>query len=249
MLHQTNAEPLIRLSSVLGQSLVILQHAVPDTAALGASLGQLQREAEALGLRPVHRQLERIKEHFTSGQANAQSLRAMIVDLYQRLLEAMEERTLLLLSDEEARLFSSTEPPFGPDVDVAFPSAAGDVSEAAKCMALQRHTAAVFHLMRVLERGLGALARETKSTPGNPNWEAVLNAITSRVNSIGPNDGPDWKDAKHFHAEAVAQFRIFQHAWRNYVVHGPETYDGPRAKLIYASVEAFMRHLAQRVKE
>ncbi|PZQ55671.1 MAG: hypothetical protein DI570_21765 [Phenylobacterium zucineum] len=249
MLHETNAEPLIRLSSVIGQALVILQHAVPDTAALAGSLGQLHREAEALGLKPVVRQLERIKAHFISGEANSQSLRAMIADLYQRLLEAMEERTLLLLSDETARLYTSREPAFGAAVQAAFPSAGEDIAEAAKCLALERHTATVFHLMRVLERGLRAQARETQATPGNPNWETVLNAITTKVNQMGPADGPDWKDARHFHAEAVAEFRIFQHAWRNYVMHADETYDADRARKIYGGVEAFMRHLAQRVTE
>ena len=47
---------------------------------------------------------------------------------------------------------------FGDDVARAFPSSKGDIDEAGKCLALDRGTACVFHLMRILEIGLQLLA-------------------------------------------------------------------------------------------
>ena len=250
VLQETKAETICRLSSVVGQMLVALEFSLPRADMMASSLGELHREAEQLGLRPVVRQLERIKDHFLGGSATGQSLRPMVVDLYNRMLEVFEERLFLTLSPDAERYYSQPEPLFGSVVDNAFPSTADDIAEAGKCFALGRYTAAVFHLMRTLEVGLGALARETKATTGNPNWETVLNAITSRVNQMGPaTDGPDWKERQQYISEAVAQFRIFKHAWRNYVTHSRVTYDEEKARAIYESVREFMSHLATRVKE
>jgi hypothetical protein len=47
---------------------------------------------------------------------------------------------------------------FGPEVDIAFPGAASDIRDAGDCLAVENNTAAVFHLMRVVEHGLRALA-------------------------------------------------------------------------------------------
>jgi hypothetical protein len=49
---------------------------------------------------------------------------------------------------------------FGRQAADAFPSAGSDILDALRCMALELNTAAVFHLMRVAEFGLRALARD-----------------------------------------------------------------------------------------
>lgn len=250
VIKETKAETIVRLSSIVGQLVVLLDLTQPNAGAMAGSLGELQREAEHLGLKPVVRQLDRIKEHFTSSSATTATLKPMVVDLYNRLLEEMEDRVFLTLSPTALPFYVQSEPLFGTEVDQAFSSAADDISETGKCFALGRYTASVFHLMRTLERGITALSRETKAQPGNPNWETVLNAITTRVNQMGPTtDGADWKVTQQFHSECVAQFRIFQHAWRNYVTHSSVTYDEERARAIYESVREFMRHLATRVRE
>src|SRR5579859_3823509 len=47
---------------------------------------------------------------------------------------------------------------FGEEVDNRLPAVATDISEAGKCFATARWTAAVFHLMRVMEVGVQELA-------------------------------------------------------------------------------------------
>ncbi len=51
---------------------------------------------------------------------------------------------------------------FGDEVEQAFPSSNYDIAESGKCIALNRSTAAVCHLMRVLEWGLRAMATKLK---------------------------------------------------------------------------------------
>src|SRR5262249_8731011 len=48
---------------------------------------------------------------------------------------------------------------FGEQVSIKFPSALRDIRDAAYCRAVGLNTAAVFHLMRVAERGMRALAK------------------------------------------------------------------------------------------
>ena len=114
---QFNAEAFCRLSSVVGQMLVILEQGrIPAVDAMGGSLGELHREAQRLKLHPVDRQLERIKEHFTGGQATVTTMRPMIVDLYNRLLEEFEGRFLLIISPETVDYYRQSKPLFGSEV-------------------------------------------------------------------------------------------------------------------------------------
>ena len=67
-------------------------------------------------------------------------------------------QSILFLDYVEASLYSGRS---GVDSEViaAFPSARDDLAEAAKCLALGRATAVVFHCMRVLEIALRAVAQ------------------------------------------------------------------------------------------
>lgn len=66
---------------------------------------------------------------------------------------------------------------FGEEVATAFPLAIVNVEEAGKCLALDRATACVFHLMRVMESGLRATAKPLH-IPYAPSWESYLGTCT-----------------------------------------------------------------------
>jgi hypothetical protein len=67
-----------------------------------------------------------------------------------------DERQFFQLSPERAQYFAQVKL-FGDDVHFAFPSARADIQESGNCLATDRNTAAVFHLMRSVEWGLRAL--------------------------------------------------------------------------------------------
>ena len=52
--------------------------------------------------------------------------------------------------------------PFGVDVSKRFPETNYDIEQASKCLALDRATSCVFHLMRVLDYALQRLAKRLK---------------------------------------------------------------------------------------
>ena len=67
------------------------------------------------------------------------------------LRDELSLSTVFVISADKVRYFQTNDPLFGAEVDGKFPSAAFEIAEAGKCLALERSTAAVFHLMRALE--------------------------------------------------------------------------------------------------
>lgn len=65
--------------------------------------------------------------------------------------DEMEVKLFLAIPAHRSAYFDQSSPLFGDEVSVAFPAAVEDISEAGKCFALGRNTAAVFHVMRAME--------------------------------------------------------------------------------------------------
>ena len=164
-------------------------------------------------------------------------------------------KTIKTVEDElSLRMYFSVEPseaknwgarrPFGDEVSSNFPSADFELEEYCKCVATNRYTASVFHLMRVLEVGMAVLARSIGADPDNKSWETILNAIQGRLkeNSVAKPEG--WKDTEQFYSELSAHFRNLKNAWRNYTMHVHEKYDKERTEEISVNVRAMIKQLA-----
>lgn len=136
---------------------------------------------------------------------------------------------------------------FGDAVFAAFPSAIEDITEAGTCLALERPTACVMHLMRVAEAGLKILAGKLGVTRQN-DWGAYIREIdkelVSRMKAAGKHT-PD----EAFYAEACALFGHVKTAWRNPTMHIEKTYTPQRAEEILLAVKSFMAHLATKISE
>ncbi|MEX0683903.1 MAG: hypothetical protein WD472_10680 [Dehalococcoidia bacterium] len=137
------------------------------------------------------------------------------------------------------------------DVRERFPSTLEDLREAAKCYALNRSTACVFHAMRVAEGGLIALAKRLKVQAANDkNWHALLVDIEKAIKQISEaSHGSDWRSERQWYSDASAQLHNFKDAWRNEVMHVHQTYTPSRAREILSATRAFMCQIATRLKE
>ena len=136
---------------------------------------------------------------------------------------------------------------FGDEVFNKFPSANSDIFEAGTCLALERGTATVMHLMRVVEVGLKALA----STPGGvaqSDWGGYIreidDALTVRTKVAGKRT-PD----EQFYAEARVTIEGVKIAWRNPTMHVENNYSPERAEEILIAVRGLMRYLATRLSD
>ena len=132
-----------------------------------------------------------------------------------------------------------------------FNSALGDLQEAGVCFAVHRHTACVFHCMRVAEKGLRALATELQVPFAIPfeyeNWQNIIEMTEKAIRGLEQKlpKGAAKSDKLKLYSEAATQFFYFKHAWRNHVAHARDTYDGTQAKTILEHVGQFMKYLAE----
>ena len=172
-----------------------------------------------------------------------------VVTCGDRLIHAfnaeLRDRIVMTMDSRHAAFFSAAEP-FGSRVADAFPSAAFDITEAAKCRALARWTASVMHLMRVLEVGLIALARHY-GVASDSNWNQMLNQIEAKTREVSKKTHGELAEQRA--AEAATHLRFVKNAWRNHAMHARQTYDEERAVTIFDGARSFMQNLAEWLSE
>jgi hypothetical protein len=164
-------------------------------------------------------------------------------------------KVFLFVPPEQAKYFPtrSNPYPFTEKVSRAFPSATYDTNEAAWSLATLRSTAAVFHLMRVLEIALGVLGKVFGVSLLHTNWAPALDQIEARIREMHKDPVwkalPDCKEQQEFYAQAASHFGVLKDAWRNYTMHVRAKYTEEEAEQIFANVKSFMQKLAERLCE
>ncbi len=142
------------------------------------------------------------------------------------------------------------------DVWAKFPSSREDTERAVDCYALAQNTACIFHLMRIVERGLHALAKERKvKLPKKrplewAQWNDILIVITKAADLIANRKaGPARDAALEFYRGALGEFHAFKDVYRNHVMHSRSEYDEYQAASVLAHVLGFMKRLAAKIDE
>lgn len=145
---------------------------------------------------------------------------------------------------------------FGDEFRARFLSVAFDLDEAAKCFALGRATACVFHLMRLMEIGIRAVARclgiPDPTKPAERNWGTILRAIKEDLDAhVGQQPTKVWSIAtdKEFFEGAYASLDAVRVAWRNPTMHIENKYTDDEAEHVFVAVKGFMMKLASRCDE
>jgi hypothetical protein len=133
----------------------------------------------------------------------------------------------------------------------AFPSVHADAFSATDCYAMGHNTAAVFHCMRVLERGIAALAGEFGLNFDIQNWQNIIDQIESKIAEQRKtlSRGAEKNERLSFLSEAAKEFFYFKDGWRNYVSHNRGRYDDSQALSILDHTRFFMCHLASQLSE
>lgn len=242
---EIEAEPFCRLNCVLGQMLVHLEmDRTLDGGQLGGAFGELQRLVESTKWRQSIGRMDNIKEHLFSGEATPKTLRPLVVELYNTLRYELDERFFLLVAPENETFYRQDEPLFGASVDAALgSSAAEDLSEAGKCYALGRYTAAVFHLMRVMEKAVQIAADKLDATVTDKHgeflsWGVILSNMDDKIKPMRGDDGKAWSEAH------TLLFHVNK-AWRKETMHPKRTYTPEQAKDVFDACRSFTRHLTK----
>ena len=153
----------------------------------------------------------------------------------------MNSKLVLVVGSRFADFIKSDDPPYGREVDDAFPKAASEISEAAKCLAFNRPTACVFHLMRAMELAVQKLAERLGKTNIEKEWGKLLSDIAKEIEAMPKGTGRDEWSTIHTHLYHVKQ------AWRNDTMHPKTTYTEAEAEGVFAAVKTFMIELAPKV--
>lgn len=129
---------------------------------------------------------------------------------------------------------------FGAEVEARLPTMSEDIDEAGKCLALGRSTAAVFHLMRVMEIAVQKLGDKLGVLLASEKvWQCILDEVNKAIRAMDPKS-PQTKA----YAAASAHLYNVKIAWRNEVMHPKQTYSSEEAHNVFDSVRIFIRDLA-----
>jgi len=129
------------------------------------------------------------------------------------------------------------------EVIARFQDLTEDIEEAEKCVALNRFTACVFHLMRVVERG----AQEFGNALGvkhtfDKEWGIITNEVVHLIQKL-PDSTQTEKAYKAQAHDLKTHLDHVRWAWRNPTMHPKQTYVEEEAYDILAKSRTFMSHL------
>jgi hypothetical protein len=138
--------------------------------------------------------------------------------------------------------------PFGEDVFNRFPSAIRDSQDASKCLALGQGTAAVFHLMRVMEVALRVLGKDL-GIGYQPSWDGHLKKIADKLDEKHDKLTPSQRRKKSVYRDLHGDLTAVKLAWRNPTMHIARFYEFAEADQIYGAVRMLMQHMARHFQE
>lgn len=212
---------------------------------LQARLNDMQPTLVNLDMKTSLKHLVRMQQEIDTVSSFEEVLR-FVQELEQRIHDELEDRIFLSIQAGDA-IYYNNKCLFGEDVARLFPTAVFDIEEAGKCLACGRYTAAIFHLMRILEDGVHKLGSKLVPTVSlnNLTWGTMLQQhIQPAIRSLPTTtkEETEYRDkCQDIHASLCA----VKDAWRNPTMHKvATTYTEEAAKEIFVASRTFMRKLA-----
>jgi len=200
---------------------------------------------DELELRLSKKSLERFASQLPSINT-INELREFVKELDGRLKDELDSVWFMHLPTKQADLYINVFP-FDLVVIDRLPSTQFDIEEAAKCLAVRRATACVFHLMRVMEHAVQEFGTKLGiKLVVEKQWQVILDQINKAIRSM-PDKTPSDKERKTLYSESAAYLFNVKIAWRNPVMHPKDSYNEEQAEEIFSNVKTFVSHLVQKV--
>jgi hypothetical protein len=236
----------MRVLNVLERSKPSAPNTVIGEESILEWLNDLQEVSQVcidMGLLVSQHAASRLIDSIKGGTRNCKEICTALGHLEETIHDELE--THLFMYIEPAKVTYYTTPHlFGEEVTQKFSSSKFDVEEAGKCLALNRGTACIFHLMRVLEVGLYTLSSNLEVNDIQENWQNAIEQIEKSIRALPKTD-----PRKQPYSEAATHFMHIKDAWRNHTMHIGQIYTDEKAQQIFDSVKAFMQVLATQVGE
>jgi hypothetical protein len=238
------ASSFVAISGNLGQAIMdIKSGSIPHDhtmEVIATACGTLMRHCEEMELPLSHAHLKRTFDRLHPGM-HIQEIGRALEEVQQRVWDELNSRTCFVLPERDAGYYQNSQ--FPPAIFDRFPDATFDAEEAGKCLALDRPTACVFHLMRVTEYGLQAVGKLLKMKDPRPNWEPIIAKIDAELKK--PYAEREFKGNADTLAHISAHFNAVKLAWRNRAMHVDRKHTTEEAREIYTATCGLMRYLAE----
>lgn len=174
----------------------------------------------------------------------------LIIDLKNRLRDEMEARRFLGLTPSETKQYDDPRNGWA-EVIARFADATTDIDEAAKCFALSRYAASVFHSTQIAEVGLIATGTFLGVSDPNPGFTATNREMSRFLK----RDHGTLTTSERRHRPFVEQLNqtaeAMRTAWRNKISHAQgrlvlmsSDFAPDVAEEILIATRSFMRRLA-----
>lgn len=192
--------------------------------------------------------IEDIKEELQSSIYTFGAFAGSLKELIRRIKHEMAQNLYLVIPRSKAEYYLNHNL-FGNEVASKFSDVNNDIERAGKCLATGNYTATVFHLMRVMEKGVQYLGGKLGVALTNEKeWQTILNEINRAIKAL--SNPPTkmttvMKEERDAYAAASERLQNVKDAWRNRTMHPKDSYDGEEAEEIFTATKRFMRHLTK----
>lgn len=227
----------------------------PDVTYVHLRLNTLLEHLDVLGADVTNVAVDDARKLVKSFWATWGTARGALQEVETTLRRELSLKAVLVLQTEELLYYAPKKPLFGADFEDKFKTeGAFELDEAAKCLALSRPTASVFHLMRILEIGIAALAGcldiPDPVKPAERNWGVMLRKIKEEGIEKKWPTGADRMAGDGLLFEGMhASLDAVKNPWRNEIMHVAGKYTEDEAKHIFVAVGGFMKKLSARMDE
>jgi hypothetical protein len=207
-------------------------------------------ELIALGMVASNASLERAIK-ILENNGDAAELQSLCTELTGRLSDESAARTFFVLSVREGEFYNSAR--LGWEKAIGrFPAVLDDVEEAAKCFALSRYPAAVFHSVQIVEVALIDLGTFINVNDPHSGWTAVSSKLV-QILKKNYGDLTEFERANRPFLEQIGgTVEALKSAWRNKISHVQgrlvlisKEFSPEIAEEILMTTRAFIRRLAE----
>jgi hypothetical protein len=209
-------------------------------------LEKFSAEATGLGARLSVMAATRLSERLREEPLNLSigELTNALWEIESRFGDHLLSVKLFALTEGESVYLQTGSDLLGQQMCDRFPSVIYDMEEAAKCVALGRPTAAVFHCMRALEPPIRAVATflgiPDPTAPAEKNWGTVLGQIKTKMDEAHPKNKRMTKTDGAILEEIYTTLDSIKNPWRNATMHAEATYQPFEAEHIVKCVNVFL---------
>ena len=202
----------------------------PIPAEIASELRRVMEACETFEATHTASRIAALLDQLGSGSLASSEVAGLLPALATALRSELALLRAVILQPSDWQLLHDPVP-FGPEVDARFPDCAHDIAEAARCLALRRPAATVFHCTRVLHRALRMLAAQAGQTDPIPDDAAAWPEALDRLAAV-------------CEPETTRALRQFAMNWRAVDLMPGGKYTETEAEQAFRALRSLMRHMA-----